>query len=150
MSETTDIERYVPEIVPNRHMTYAKFLIEIHKCSVCGAFVTPTPARWSFVNAGDPFPRYHRIGFVAQAKAAGIKVGRNRFNDQTLCLDCAAQKRGTFKCALCGQERASSDVRESIGDPPEHLCEPCYQTAPAAKWDEVTERLKEEHCHDFD
>lgn len=52
-------------------------------------------------------------------------------------------------CALCNKLRKGKP-QEAIGDPPEFMCTPCYETVPAKIWIAKRDALWEEHRYDFE
>ena len=138
------MEKYTPKIIeePNSTLAYATMLVQIEKCPLCG--------KWMIRD--DPFPKYYMLDKDIQSKRAGwVKVGhRDHGIDKYVCVECNAADFATFKCVLCQQQRKSSEVERSFGDPPEFLCKDCYLTTPAKQWDEKVSELEEEHQYDFE
>ena len=84
-----------------------------------------------------------------QLLRAGIRMPSRAQDkdDRTVCTECAPSV--TFTCFGCKTERAADQIKESCGDPAEHLCKTCYSTVPASKWDELMEKLEDAHRHDY-
>ena len=138
----TDIHKHIPEIVQDiSGNKYAKVLIELHKCPSCKALA---------VNLDEPFPLYYELHLRAQVQRAGIGILSHVSIDHGdyICKKCEAEDKALFKCVLCEQDRKSSEIEDSFGLPPEHLCKSCYASVPAKKWDETVERLRREHRYD--
>jgi len=63
------------------------------------------------------------------------------------CRDCAAKNLAKFVCAMCDQERPSSEVKKSFGFglQADYLCKDCYATQPARAWDAKVDELYASH-----
>jgi hypothetical protein len=135
-----------PEIV-QRHASYvyATILAEFPLCTTC--------SRPMITNSHSaPWPVYVFYNAEAQRQAAGWGYRSHSVDrdGEPICQDCAAAGKATFICALCSEERTSSEVAESIGDPAEHLCNVCYTTRPAKEWAEKLDKLHKSHRWDYD
>jgi len=139
------IEEYIPEQFDDHHV---KVLVELRPCAVC--------KRKTVWNLGkDPwqrtFPCYIRATFERQIAKTDIRfVGGTNGDREPVCIDCVKAGAITCECALCGKSKPSSEMEESVGDPPEHLCKSCYETVPAKIWDENLAALEESHKYDFE
>jgi hypothetical protein len=146
-------DEYTPVIlVENSRSARVTFALELDKCPSCQRlmmrpFPTPDSQRWDRY----PFPREWRNNLDAQMKRAGLVYwgAWSRKYDARICEVCTASGLDIFICALCGQERGIDQIKEQFGDPPEYLCQVCYETRPAKEWHEAIERLEEEHRYDF-
>lgn len=118
--------------------------IPVHICEQCGnAYVRR--AWWSVHDLGQGTDS----GVPAQLERAGLRRGARHWSDD-LCAECEQAGLQRFTCAGCHQERDSTEVQRSFGDPPERLCATCYATMTARDWDTLVDRLEEEHRWDFE
>jgi len=149
MSDThIDAGKYIPERVAGHR--YVKFLLEVTHCGSCMRDMMPIAKNRSFESG--IFPSWIKATQVAQMKRAGIvqrSVASNR-NGAVICVECRDRGLATFICVLCKEERSSDMMKESIGDPAEHLCTPCFESVPAKKWCEELDRLQESHKYDWE
>lgn len=131
---------FVPQILEEG---YGIVLVQVGRCANC---------QKTTIAAGSAreFPAFWLAGRKEQLRRADWREKSvvTNANGEPLCVDCAPTA-GAFRCALCEQDR-KGDPQESFGDPPEHLCTPCYETVPAKTWDETARRLREEHRYDFE
>jgi hypothetical protein len=140
--EASGPESFVPEVRYHlRNKEYGIMLVELRTCKYCGSKMV-RPCYWG----RGPFPVWHVAGFDAQALRAGW---RHQAEDD-ICIACRDAGKKEFACAGCKEVKTSDKIKESYGFPAEHLCVDCYQTMPAAAWDEIEKRLEDEHRYDFD
>lgn len=143
----TEMEEYTPQIIKETDTrAYATMLVELVKCPLCGKWMIGTGDR-----IYGPFPKYFRISDKAQSKLAGwVQKGHRDYGiDKYICVECEQADKATFTCALCHQQKKSSEIEQSFGDPAEHLCKDCYSSVPAKEWDKRVSELEEEHQYDF-
>jgi hypothetical protein len=134
---------YVPQMIEDHRtdegeggFVLMSFAMQVRPCHVCSRLVMPVK---------DPY-------IERQAEAVGlVKYGGRHPENSALpvCADCLAQDKVKFTCWLCKQDRPSSHIQESIGDPPDLLCRDCFETVSAKVWDEATDKLTEEHRYDY-
>lgn len=140
------MDTYTPRIVQQgQEEALAEVLVAVERCKYCRAWMLP--------NMEDKgiFPLYRPINFSAQLKAAGWKVAASsRFDSQRYCIECAANDKITFTCCLCNQTKPSSHLKERFGDPPDFLCNECFNTIPAAVWEKKVDELQKEHRWDYE
>ena len=138
------MKEYIPTIVEEEgNRAYALMLVQILKCPICGKWMLSTE---------KPFPVYNKLNCNSQMELANWK-SKSSINlawDSYICTDCEKAGRATFKCVMCGKERESSDIQESIGYPPEHLCKICYSSVSAKEWEEKVRNLEELHKYDWE
>ena len=118
-------------------------------CGTCGKLMVPKPREdWSRVQV---WPSWGEVSLDEQMRRGDlVYASRARSNNAIICEPCSQAGRSTFICHLCKTERPSSALQDSFGDPPDHLCKPCYETVPAAKWNAEVEDLQEQHRWDFE
>lgn len=117
-------------------------LVELRKCPICG--------NWMLRGNAHPFPR-HGMTMEKQLSNAGWCLhGQCYVNDEFVCMDCEVAGKIRFHCALCGKEQETSEIKESVGAPPEYLCETCYSTYSAKAWDEKIHELYKKHKWDHE
>jgi hypothetical protein len=140
-----EIENYRPEIIDESgNVTYVKVLIQVQRCPLCNKYMVET-SRYG------PFPDWFPMSLKEQMKRAGfVERSDIRVDASRICVPCAEAGKADFLCALCKQRKPSSKKKDSFGDPPEYLCTDCYETIPAAKWEQEVERLQDEHEYDFE
>lgn len=148
-------EEFIPtvQMVSEHHrppMAYGTMLVSLEQC--CGCSKWMVAPLYNFAK----FPCFYLSSFEAQVKAAGWEinsyvtraVGDNEYH---ICLTCQKADIGTFKCAMCDQERKSSEKHETFGmgeGTVEYACETCYSTLPAKEWDTRSEELEKAHRYD--
>ena len=142
-----DFAPYIlPETFSGRGVVYGVMMVELEVCPLCTQVMIMEPGR-----NGHPFPTALQDTFTAQRLRAGWQTQSEvQQGHDYICTACAEAGRATFVCALCEQERPSSEVHDSWGDPVESLCTTCYQTVPAAIWEAKTKQLYERHRWDFE
>jgi len=124
------MNHYVPDIIEDR---YARFLLALEKCPTCHQYMVVRPHK-----AKDTFPRYYKLTFDGQAKAADLVIqSDSQANNKYICEDCAKAGKAYFVCALCEKEKSSDKIQGRIGDPPEYLCTDCYKTVSAQEWEGI-------------
>lgn len=132
------MDSYIPDVIEDR---YARFLLALEKCPSCHKYMIVRPHR-----ARNTFPRYHKLTFEAQVKAAEFVItSDSQVDDKYICEDCAGAGKASFICALCKQRKSSDKIQERIGDPPEFLCADCYETVPAKEWESIWNQLERSH-----
>ena len=137
------IDNYIPEVVEKK---YIKVLLELERCSVCDCLMMDV------TGLKKVSPKYYKLELVKQLEKAKIQKRSSVYigSDSWLCEKCAAEDKARFKCALCRQDKKSSEIKQSFGYQPEYLCTSCYATAPAKIWDEKVTQLREAHRWDFE
>ena len=134
--------------VPIRLGGYGLMLVNLDQCVVCSL---PMVRRSWDMPHSSPFPPYDPVSLKAQAQRAGwVFAGKLQVNAETICERCERADRARAACYLCKRERKASEVREAIGDPPEYLCTPCYDSVPARVWDRAVKELEEAHRWDHE
>ncbi len=135
------MDEYKPQIISSgEDGAYAIMLVHLKKCPIC--------SKWMF----NGFPAYHKLDIRTQLKLAGwvhsskTTIGFNK----TICVECEKADKATFQCVLCKEQRKSSEIEESIGDPAEHLCANCYASVPAKTWYEKVDELEDKHKYDYE
>lgn len=146
---TRKTEEFVPSVLeelPPTHggICYGVMLVQLQTCGCCKRPCLRTHGG----NHGGVFPDWFAINRGAQLKKAnwGMLSSTRNADEARLCDDCA-KEHGAFRCALCKQERKGKP-QESVGDPPEYLCTPCFESVPAKAWADEVERLEESHRWD--
>lgn len=136
------MEKYVPDIVEDG---LARFLVKASVCPECGRYMVMSPTRdWG------TFPRYHKLTFSAQVKAAGFCVQSGvQSNGEYICKDCMQAGRAWFCCDLCKQKMSTDKIEMQFGNPPVYLCSECYATIPAKKWDDAVSKLSDAHKYEY-
>jgi len=88
---------------------------------------------------------------AAQCERAGVVIESTSTDSKgrRICNTCAKAGRSTFFCVACNQERPTSEIETSFGDPPDRLCEKCYETLPAKEWDAIVDELSKSHRYDY-
>lgn len=138
------LEQFTPDVVDDR---YGTMLVELETCKHCKKKIVRGDGGW---RDGNPFPHWVGVNFEAQLKRAGWRRGRKtRDDDGWICAACDAAGKDTITCALCREERPTSEIQDSLGDPPDFLCKTCFTTKPAKEWSEAVENLHEAHRYDF-
>lgn len=123
---------------------YATFLVQIEECWTCKNNMVKEPS------GQHPFPLHYRFSFDQQRRRAAFTYRSNiKVDNEYICIECEEAGKATFKCALCKERHDSDEKHTSIGDWPEFLCIPCYETVPARVWEDKIEELEEEHRYDF-
>lgn len=114
------------------------------QCAHCGAIIV-----------AEDWARVHDWGSAtsasvrAQLVRAGVRFRSARYDLGPLCRECAATAAGHFTCALCGIVRTSAERHDSWGEPPDMVCESCYETVPAKRWEAFVAELEQKHRWDF-
>ena len=141
------IEEYCPKVLEDG---YAEMLVKLEKCPICDTnMLAPHDERCSYERS--LFHLYWRIDFKHQLKNAGWHLMSDiKVDDKYICQDCASAGKANFLCALCGERKPTDKKRDSFGDPPDHLCIDCYESATAKVWNDKVEELEELHRWDFE
>lgn len=148
--QNNDMETYKPKIVKEKNgsFVYVEMLVEGKYCRTCGKVMIREGAA---VMSGGSFPNYGKLSIKEQAKNAGLEfMSGVKVDNQEICITCKESGKADFLCRLCNARKSSDKVKETFGDPPEYLCEDCYETVPAKQWDEIVETLRDEHEYDFE
>lgn len=115
------------------------------RCANCGRLMVSRA--WAKVHDWGSAGR----GSVAdQLGKAGVRQYADSFTLGPLCRECAAAAAGHFTCALCGVVRTSDLRHESWGDPPDIVCEQCYETVPAKRWEAFVAEMEKLHRYDYE
>ena len=133
----------VPEIITIDGKKYAKVLIELIPCPICKELIWDREA---------PYSNYYQKDIREQLFRAGIAVESNfDVREGTVCEVCKKEDKAIFKCALCQEERRSSEIRMCFGADwgREYLCTHCYETVSAKAWGQKVKDLEEEHKYWF-
>jgi hypothetical protein len=134
-------EEFTPALMPGTDR-FAYFVLAVDTCANCGTVMT-----------NGHFPIYNKLTLNAQLERAGWRLRSGIEADVPygeLCQVCADAGVARFKCALCGEERTSNEIKEQYGDPSEYLCTVCYETRTAKEWEEAEERLYAAHRYDYE
>lgn len=124
---------------------YALMKIAISNCHKCDRTMIESPKPYYY----NPFPTQYNKDFDYQIRSVGwVKRSNIIVDDLYICVECAEKGLADFVCALCFKRYPSDKEKESFGYPPEYLCENCYKTVPAEKWDNEREELMENHRWD--
>lgn len=83
--------------------------------------------------------------YARDVALAVLDSAREMGDPTTTTTDTTGKRYDPFICAFCGQKRAWADMQAQFGDPPEFLCAPCYESVPAARWQEAYDRLAQKH-----
>jgi len=144
-----NLEEFVPELIENEG--YAKVIIQLSKCSVCNRPMIKMEKK-DTQRMRNLFPYYWKTNLDSQLKRAGIQYeGTSKdTRDNYVCEECSKAGKGSFTCALCGEERSTDLKEESFGDPPEYLCKVCYESVSASVWSKKTDELYKSHRWDFE
>jgi hypothetical protein len=128
---------------------YATMLVGLKKCSICGKWMIAEPNQTSLHRT---FPWGMSISFTTQVKRAGwvIASGVEDSARKEICVECRDAGKLRLKCIHCQQMITSDQVKESFGEPPDYLCNNCYETMPAKKWNELVEELESLHKYDYE
>ncbi len=141
---------YTPKFIDSENR-YAEMLVEVHVCPLCHKCMMPRIEGSYRVSERNIFPHYREIDYETQLKRAGwLLMSDVKVDDKYICLDCERTGKADFLCALCGQRKPTSKKREAFGDPPEYLCDDCYETVSAKAWDEKQMELYAAHRWDFE
>lgn len=136
---------YTPKIINDK---YVLFAAESRKCPLCGKIMikkVPSYFKNSF------FPVWCEMNQDAQMKRANlVYISTTMVDNEYICEECDKGGKANFKCELCGDRKSTNKIQETFGDPPVFLCEDCYETIPAKKWDVKCEQLLDEHRYDFE
>lgn len=137
---------YTPKRIDEDIMSFA---VLVTKCPICGKKMVAKPH--ALLLRARVFPPFWKNNFTAQAKRAGLVfISHVKVDDEFICNECHEKDLASFLCTGCGERKKTSKEKESFGDPPEYLCEDCYNTMPAKKWDELVEKLHNIHRYDFE
>ncbi len=147
---TRKSEEFTPSVVdemPLAHggIVYGVMLVQLQTCGHCNRPCLRTHGG----NRGGVFPDWFAIDRGAQLRKAdwGMLSSTCNAKGARLCDECA-KEHGAFRCVLCKQERLGKP-QESVGDPSEYLCTPCFETVPAKTWTDELARLEEAHRWDY-
>lgn len=148
MSDPHIPRSFTPSVLDeDRTAVLATVLVRLNKCGACRRPMVPNSMQRDLPSTG------WRGDIAEQAQRAGwtlvTKYARNA-DDAVVCDECADAGHATILCALCKQVRPAKESEESFGQPPEHLCQPCYATVPAKRWEERVKELSEAHRYDFE
>lgn len=138
------IEDYVPErFGPDK----VKILVQFKPCAACQHPCCPDLGQ----GYDNPFPKYYQANFREQIAKAGIRlIGRYNSSEDPVCKECVDAGATTHECYLCRKQKKSNEIKQSFGClSPHSLCEECYETVPAKKWDETVKELEENHKYDW-
>lgn len=145
MSEKT--KAFAPEIFDEEGgVIYAAMLLKLSRCATCAV---PMMRRVN-PHYDSMFPNYFLVDQVTQLSRAGWQLQSDALdrNDRPICVACKAADKASFICCFCQSVRQSSQLKTSVGDPPDYLCVPCYESVPASKWD--AKKLELEVAHQYD
>lgn len=140
------LESFKPKVVSD---SYGTMLVELSICYICKKKMVASPEKRRF--GQGTFPAYHMITFESQLKSAGWEeLSSVCVDNNSICKSCNDSGKATFQCSLCADRKTTDMIESSFGDPPEYLCNRCYETVPAKKWAEMVSKITKEHMHDFD
>jgi len=149
MDTTTLKLDFGPEWYGPKHGT-ALVMVRMHRCVVCEQPIVSVALR-------DQLPVKKKQHLMVYAEPTSGEIVRSEcsfgvkmVNGNYVCETCHKDGKLNVTCALCGQTRKSSELQETIGDPPEYLCLPCYKTVPAQVWAMKVDELMDSHQYDFD
>ena len=121
-----------------------KFYLAVYQCPICGK-------QMMCKDKNELFPRYVGETQDAQMKEAGIVyISRSKKDDDYICVECEKAGLSSFTCTICEEEKPTSKMQNSFGDPPEYVCLDCYSKIPAKEWDEKIKRIEEAHRYDYE
>jgi hypothetical protein len=119
------------------------FDLRTKKCPSCGVDMMVK------ANYGV-FPIGCKHDQIAQMSERDVKfISKSKIGEDLICVQCESEGKAAFTCALCGKMKSSDKIKETIGDPADHLCEDCYSTVSALVWDQKIENLNRQHQWDF-
>ena len=146
-------EPYTPILHRSKGQRLALIAVGTTACPVCEKVMLDCPAD-SLKRCGSNWGAVYDGGNTIEAqcrRADFVLVSRSVGKDgERICQECSSAGRNTFVCAHCKQEKPTSVIHESFGDPAEHLCTECYTTTPAAQWDSIVDALNNAHRYDFE
>ena len=141
---------YTPTIIqhPRRVVTLA---FEVRDCPCCSRPMVVAPA--SLLSCGSSWGSYHKEDsntVPAQLERADMALVSETLDADgyLVCRRCLS--RVTFRCRNCRQLKPCDQIQVSIGQPPEQLCTGCYEEVPAKRWDELIEKMRTDHMHDYE
>lgn len=139
------MNEYTPQIFKKQShgLAYGLMVVELRKCPIC--------EKW-MLNRSNSFPNMDENREVLQLQRAGWvhKSSMENNNMDYICEECKTHARVKFTCAICGEERTSSEIQEQFGYPAEYLCKECYSKVSAKEWDVKVEELDTKHHWDFE
>ena len=144
------IEQFKSEIIgTDGDQSYATVMVELHKCPCCAKFMLfNVLSKYPY---NGPFPHWFKCDIETQMKRAGwVHNSQIKVDDKYICKPCALAGKADFLCALCETRKPGDEMHSFFGDPPEHLCKPCYNTVPVSQWDAKCSELEEAHQYDFE
>ncbi len=135
---------HTPSVVSDEFgTTRGLVLIRLKRCPICGSFMVDSKLKHlSTDGAADMALQVVRAGWHYESD---VRVG-----GEPICERCKIEGKATVRCALCGEQRSSKQIKESYGYPPEYLCRACYVSVPAAVWEAKVDELEEAHRWDFE
>ena len=138
------MKTFIPTLAPEYGRNCATMLVELDHCPICnGVIIENISSRI--------FPQNLQNTFQKQVEAAGWSLASNVMVDgDRICAKCDEKDLATFACAICQDYKRSSELRLSIGWPPEYLCIECYKTVSAETWDKMVDKLEARHRYDFE
>lgn len=147
ISTFIDLSKFKPTVLASHHGPTGLMLVALDECPICHKYMVHAPAGTRKLFP----PHYTGCGFEEQLKRADwVVASAVKVDDHLICAPCAGQGKATFFCYLCQTTKPTSEICEDFGDPAEFLCKQCYETVPAKRWNEATQRLRELHRYDFE
>lgn len=139
-----ELENFVPVLVSCSSWTktcYVEIIIEPHACLECKLPILPK------ITCG---PNWYNLQISSQWKRAKWPIEGVYIDPREgyVCLPCQALGKATWECYHCHKQRAGKPKMD-IGCPSDYVCEECYGTLTAKQWDELKEKLEEEHRYDY-
>lgn len=112
----------------------ALFAVDLYECGFCGKnLVAPYKDN---ANIFDIFPTWKELHFEAQAKRAGLGIMKTQFESHIheicfICEDCYSEGKLKVTCCVCGEEKSSDRIKESVGYcDAKYFCIDCYENKP--------------------
>jgi len=128
---------------------FALVRLKLRKCATCGKRMASMGVHydeppWLVDRVSS---QLNRAGVV---EMSGDYVQSENDGPARICVECSNAGRGVAVCYICKERRQQDEMKDSYGDPPEHLCKPCFATVPAKEWEAAVDHLSETHRYDFD
>lgn len=125
-------------------MSFEEFKLHIIICPKCKKKMIDA----SYMGLYNSFPVYIKFKLETQLSEKDMVIrSETKEGYHYLCKNCEGNME--FKCVGCKETRLKKDIKYKYGDPPDFLCNTCYNTKSAKEWDDLVSGIAEEHRWDY-
>jgi hypothetical protein len=128
------IHHTYPDFVEIDDEKYCRMAFKVEKCKSC--------------NSDMIKPNEYDI--KRQLHCTRIALESDKWYRSGVCKKCVEEGNLKVECYQCRRTYPSNEIQLQIGFPADFLCKKCYGNLSAKAWDELVEKLEDEHQYDYE